>query len=73
MNEKIEKLKQEAQIKVYSHGAFGEDETYYRLDADKFAELIILECANFVADQDENNFPSPVTISRRIKNHFGIE
>lgn len=43
------------------------------LQLNKFAQLIILECANFVADQDENNFPSPVTISRRIKNHFGVE
>jgi hypothetical protein len=43
---KIKELKQKAQVKVYSHGAFGEDETYYRLDEDKFAELIIQECIN---------------------------
>jgi hypothetical protein len=44
MNDKIKELKKRATIEEYSHGAFGESEIFYRLDAEKFAELIIQEC-----------------------------
>jgi hypothetical protein len=44
MNDKIKELKKRATIEEYSHGAFGESEIFYRLNAEKFANLIIQEC-----------------------------
>lgn len=41
---KIEQLKKQAMVRVHSHGAFGEHESYDQLDVDKFYELIVLEC-----------------------------
>ena len=68
---KIKELKQKAQVKVYSHGAFGEDETYYRLNTDKFAELIIQECVEVLRLELNRSF-SAQTLETLIKNHFGI-
>lgn len=62
----INKLKQKSQVKIYSHGAFGEDEINYKLDTEKFAELIIKECIRLVSE------PSG-TPEYKIKNYFGID
>lgn len=77
---KIRELKQKAQVKVYSHGAFGEDETYYRLDEDQFAELIIQECVEVLRlemerlDKLNRSFSAQTleTAQLIIKNHFGL-
>ena len=41
----------------------------YMTDAEKFAELIVKECAEFV-EQDQG---SGEALSRRLKEHFGVE
>jgi hypothetical protein len=71
---KIKELKQKAQVKVYSHGAFGEDEINYKLDEEKFAELIIKECINVIEPDDHpvDEINCRYSIIFAIKNHFGI-
>jgi len=72
MNKRIEQLKLDSTIKVSSHGAFGESESYDEVDLDKFAELIIKECmevGNLALTDDYDDFiPSEL-----ISNHFGVE
>ncbi len=68
MNKKIKELKRQATIKIQSHGAFGEPETWEQLDEDKFAELIIRECYN-IAMKEENGFYCPSD----ILDYFGVE
>lgn len=48
MNERIKELEKLATEVEHSHGAFGEDEKYYRLNTEKFAELIVKECAAYI-------------------------
>ena len=67
MNEKIKELKRQATIKIQSHGAFGEPESWAQLDADKFAELIIKECIN-IADNR-----GAYEVIDDIINHFGVK
>lgn len=56
MNERINKLKEQAKEKVISHGAYGETEIYREINVDKFAELIVKECMDVLrqAWYDEN-------------------
>jgi hypothetical protein len=70
MNKRIQELKQQAQRKVISHGAFGETETYWQLDTDLFAKLIIQECLHIVGDGGE--FASRPKLVEQIERHFGI-
>jgi hypothetical protein len=44
MNKRIKELEKLATEVEHSHGAFGEYEKYYRLNTEKFAELIVREC-----------------------------
>lgn len=48
MNNRITELKKQAMVKVVSHGAYGESESYWHLDEDKFAELIVLDCLSII-------------------------
>jgi hypothetical protein len=82
MNERIEELKQQAMIEVRSHGAFGESERYRELDVDKFAELIINECADLAYAGEEYNKMGGYDRGwqrgrndavKKIKEHFGVE
>ena len=41
-------------------------------DLEKFAELIVRECAEFVSS-DRQNDDYGVFVSNRIKEHFGVE
>lgn len=72
---KIEELKQKSQIKMYSHGAFGENETYYKLDPDKFAKLIIEECIEVFKLETERYIKSDQIsqIQLIIKKHFNLK
>lgn len=50
MNKRIEELKKLAMTKTVGHGAFGETEIYWDLDTERFALLVIEECAK-IAEQ----------------------
>lgn len=50
----IKQLLEKSKVKEYSHGAFGEPETHYRIDHQIFAELIINKCVDIIKKhQDE--------------------
>ena len=72
MNERIEKLLEQCQIETY--GVNGEL-LEIGFDAEKFAELIVRECAKFLNDNsgyDQCNnswFPEP----EELLQHFGVK
>jgi hypothetical protein len=55
MNERIENLLKQSMVTVNSHGAFGEPERHEEVDLEKFAELIVKECAKQAALFSVNN------------------
>lgn len=62
MNEKIKELYEESRVK-YSHG----------YDMEKFAELIVKECAD-IAEKWYSDYPSDDRLlSDAVKQHFGVE
>ena len=82
MNERIKQLKQLATEVEHSHGAFGEHERHYRLNVDKFAELIVKECIKVLgvtakeADQQNTYMGDDVpTVVHQIALalHFGVK
>lgn len=77
MNERINKLKEQAKEKVISHGAYGETEIYWEINVDKFAELIVRECVEVLRmvpyDCDGPEFGDEVVYQEAVKKHFGVE
>ena len=65
MNKRIKQLAEQCQIETY--GVNGEL-LEIGFDAEKFAELIIRECAEVASDYDGADY-----IGRDMKKHFGIE
>ena len=67
MNERIDKLAEQA---GYKHpDAVGRCEDYAYFDHEKFAELIVKECAD-VADQNGGFWRG---CGMTVKRHFGVE
>jgi hypothetical protein len=71
MNDLIERLAEQATIKeeYYPAGCNGYPEYRYNFDKEKFARLLILECAEVVNYYNTRN--ERVT-PRDIKKHFGV-
>ena len=80
MNERIKELAEQAEFRRFvmpksnslssldnCNGAFTEQEAI-----EKFAELIVKECAEFVSN-DRQNDDYGVFVANRIKEHFGVE
>lgn len=78
MNDRINELKKQAMVKEHSHGAFRESESYWRLDEDKFAQLIVKDAINQCRQEwyDLNNAPkkedTPRAIGIRIGQKGGV-
>ena len=77
MNERIKELAEQAgMVKILEEHAheFGggtfENTPYPELE--KFAELIVWECADIVADAVDHREPAS-TYVEKIKEHFGVE
>jgi hypothetical protein len=68
MNERIRELADEAWQYANNNSRDG-DETHGWLYRDKFAELIVKECAVFVENDDYRG----ITLADRLKRHFGVE
>jgi peroxiredoxin len=62
MNERIRELADEAFVTVSSDGYFSSGKF-----CEKFAELIVQECANVAADHEA------LDIYEEIREHFGVE
>ena len=74
MNERIEELIAKASSWVEVDCEFGTD-SEYQLDAKKFAELIVRECAMFVVTELEGKVGSRIAdaTANRLEEHFGVE
>ena len=72
MNEKIKELIVQAQKEVWGNCPYNGSPEFegYELDAEKFAELIVKECAGVA---DHSNVTGKSIIGQRIKEHFGVE
>ena len=84
MNERINKLRIDSTLEIEDVDADGE--TYYRteLDVEKFAELIVRECANFAYNYSYNEENVEYyrengwdclsgDLRSEMKEHFGVE
>ena len=65
VNEQIERLAKESGCTIDKLG-FGEG------NLEKFAELIVRECATIVADAVDHREPASTYVDK-IKQHFGVE
>jgi len=67
MNERIRELAEQADATVLGTMTGGKQYTFLEHDLEKFAELIVRECAN-IADKAE-----PYKSTDLILKHFGVE
>ena len=78
MNDKIKQLAKEAGYYLYDLTETHECKTVETdskdewITLEKFAELIVKECAEFVSN-DRQNDDYGVFVANRIKEHFGVE
>jgi hypothetical protein len=75
MNERIRKLAEQAGIEFDDSFSL-EPETIYYLklsDFEKFAELIVRECAEFSRNYNLEKAERSYMIHKAIKEHFGVE
>ena len=71
MNERIRELLKQAEERYPRHLAVAVPEVVLRQDAlEKFAELIIRECADIADKNSPLSFPD---YGIKIKRHFGVE
>ena len=72
MNEKIRKLAEQAGARknsvCYGHGDYRTELQLSNDNIEKFAELIVQECAEIAIDVSEG-----LTVATAIRKHFGIE
>ena len=68
MNERIEKLAEQATTIVEMVGPQGYTSSYANFDREKFAELIVRECAVIVGSMEEPH----QDIAKLVKEHFGV-
>jgi hypothetical protein len=62
MNERIRELAEESYNEFYT----------IHIDLEKFAELIVRECAGIVTDAVDHREPASTYVDK-IKQHFGVE
>jgi hypothetical protein len=72
MNERIRELAEQATTIVDTVNSQGYSSSYANFDREKFAELIVKECANLIDSMDHSSqyFPH---VADTIKEHFGVE
>ena len=81
MNERIKELAEQAQDWADTHAPYASEEHEYFVE--KFAELIVRECANVITDDDSakdcgtfmmDSYAKGMRYSAHlIKEHFGVE
>ena len=78
MNERIEKLKESACPKIDWAARYhvelnnGEKEKWMNEWFEKFAELIVRECGNYMNSRIPGNIEVSATVAK-MKKHFGVE
>jgi len=77
MNERIKEIKKRSMVKIISHGAYGESESYWQLDEDKLIQLVSEEIDLLEAKirylQDPNKGPSLEELREMFKDYPGPE
>ena len=76
MNERIKLLAEQAEREVYPVTCLYKDEGVPRLNAQfeqKFAELIVRECAGVASNQVMDVEGNDWGVSWAVKKHFGVE
>jgi hypothetical protein len=69
MNERIQELAEQATVFVADY-----DGQRWQIDPEKFAELIVKECADVLLEWKKEPFPlDPDFAANLIKEHFGVE
>ena len=71
MNELIRKLNEQAQDWADAHAPYASEEHEYFVE--KFAQLIVKECADVAKETRWAVPPSQEQIARGIQQHFGVE
>jgi hypothetical protein len=71
MNERIQELAEQATEIVDMVGPHGYTSSYANFDREKFAELIVRECAG--VGYDASYYECALNVSNKIKQHFGVE
>ena len=66
MNERIRELAEQAETKEVG---------YYFFDREKFAELIVKECAMIgeLKEQGSNDYDHKISVGWYMRQHFGVE
>ncbi len=73
MNERIQELIEQATSYLPGRPPY-EGLTFDVFDKEKFAELIVRECANIACEYDAPKMSGPgMIIAARIETHFGVE
>jgi len=74
MNERIAELKAQCIVREMRGTNAFDNYMVDRFDTEKFAELIVRECANELIKWKDEPFPyDPEFGARLIKSHFGVE
>ena len=68
MNERIQELAEQAGLHDFVLEAMGIGEEF-----EKFAELIVNECADIAQQHNKSPVAAPLAIGHVIREHFGVE
>ena len=68
MNERIKKLAEQAKDHATHLDKIGVDASMEDIFKQKFAELIVKECSNFLKDTLDDHFAA-----EQLEEHFGVE
>ena len=72
MNERIKELAEQANLYARSDNSSMLFENYQKRYTEKFAELIVAECAGIVQTY-MSRWPEDAELTKQIKEHFGVE
>ena len=70
MNERIRQLAEQATTYI---DPSANDGVCWNFDKEKFAELIVRECAEFADEHNEESEGVTLGVGRELKKHFGVE
>ena len=73
MNERIKQLAEEANVRPLYSPAYAPRYIFEEEDLEKFAELIVKECAEFARQHNLEKADRSHMIHKAIKQHFGVE
>ena len=70
MNDKLREFEKESGLEIYG---LGKDRGKWKAAVEKFAELIVGECADIAQQHNKSPVAAPLAIGYVIREHFGVE